>query len=199
MNQFNDLSATRVGTTGHAGRPTGQAGRSGLGPVAGALDEREAQALDGGTIDLIKRLGLLTGWRCADVGAGGATVARWLAARIRRPGRVVAADADTRSLDRLGCDGLEIRQHDITTGPLEREAYDFVHTRLLLTRVPDRPRTVEHLVASVRPGGWLLAEDYDLGTGGLELAGLQEVEVAARRVDGRLMVAAWGKKAARFV
>jgi SAM-dependent methyltransferase len=196
VNQFNDLTPTRVGTAGQLGRPTGQGGRSAIGHPVGALDD---QALDPGTIDHIKRLGLLTGWRCAEVGAGGASVARWLAARIRQPGRVVAADADTRVLDRFGCEGLEIRRHDILSGPLDADTYDFVHSRLLLARLPDRVLAVKHMVASLRPGGWLLAEDYDMGTGGLELAGLKGVQIEPRRIDTRLMVAAWGQKPAPFL
>jgi len=199
MSHFNELTPTRVGNAGQAGRPTGQDGRSGIGHSAGALDDREAQVLDAGTIDHIKRLGLLTGWRCAAIGAGGASVARWLAARIRQPGHVVAADADTRGLDRLACAGLEIRRHDIMTGPLDFESYDFVHSRLLLTRLPDRVRAVKNMVASLRPGAWLLAEDYDMGTAGLELAGLKTIQVDARRIDSRLMVAAWGQKRAPFI
>lgn len=199
MNRFNELTSTRVGSAGQAGRPTGQDGRTGVGHLVGAPEDRETQALDAGTIDHIKRLGLLSGWRCAEIGAGGASVARWLATRLRRPGHVVAADADTRGLDRFGCDGLEIRRHDIMAGPLDRESYDFVHTRLLVTRLPDRLPALKHMVASLRPGGWLLAEDYDMGTGALELAGLKGVQVEARRIDTRLMVAAWGKKPAPFV
>ena len=155
--------------------------------------------MDAGTIDHIKRLGLLSGWRCAEIGAGGASVARWLATRIRRPGRVVAADTDTGALDRFLCDGLEIRPHDILAGPLDRDAYDFVHSRLLLARLPDRLPALKHMVSSLRPGGWLLAEDYDLGTGVLDLAGLKGVQVAVRRHDTKLMVAAWGQKPARGI
>jgi SAM-dependent methyltransferase len=196
VNEFSDLTRTRVAGAGQLGRSTGQGGRTAVGHSIGASDDA---GLDAGTIDHIKRLGLLTGWRCAEIGAGGGSVARWLAARIRQPGHVVAADADTHALDRFGCDGLEIRRHDIMAGPLDEASYDFVHTRLLLMRLPDRVLAVKHMVASLRPGGWLLAEDYDMGTGGLELAGLKSVHVEPRRIDTKLMVAAWGQKPAPFV
>jgi SAM-dependent methyltransferase len=199
VNQPNDLAVTRGGATGQSGRPTGPIGRGNGTGHGVALDGREAEVLDRGTIDHIKRLGLLTGWRCAVIGAGGASVASWLAPRIRRPGRVVAADTDTAAFDRLECPGLETRRHDITAGALDGESYDLVHTRLLLTRLPERLRALRHMTASLRPGGWLLAEDYDLGPGGLELAGLKDVQVEARRLDTRLMVAVWGKKPAPFV
>jgi SAM-dependent methyltransferase len=199
MNELKGLRGGSGGDPGQSGRPAGQTGRNFVGPGPGPLDDREAQALDPGTIEHIKRLGLLTGWRCAEIGAGGASVARWLAARIRRPGHVVAIDTDVRALDRFACEGLEIRRHDIMTAPLEQESYDLVHTRLLLARLPDRLRAVKHMVTSLRPGGWLLAEDYDVGTGGLEVAGLKCVQVEVRRIDGRLMVAAWGKKPAPYV
>jgi len=199
VNGSNDLTRTRAGRGGQSDRPTGLTGRSSVGLPSAALDGRETQALDAGTIAHIKRLGLLSGWRCAEIGAGGASVAWWLATRLRRPGGVVAADTDTRAFDRFGSEGLEIRRHDIMAGPLDRARYDFVHSRLLLARVPDRLRAVKHMAASLRPGGWLLAEDFEMGAGVLELAGLKDVQVEARRIDTRLMVAAWGKTPTPFV
>jgi SAM-dependent methyltransferase len=128
--------------------------------------EIQAEMLDPGTIRHIKALGFLGAWTCAEVGAGAGSIACWLAERANKPGRVVAVDIDTRFLDSLQYKSLEVRRHDIVAAPLEEGAYDFVHTRLLLMHLPERARALKNMVASLRPGGWLLAEDYDLGTAG---------------------------------
>ena len=128
--------------------------------------EAQAPFLDPGTIRHVKALGLLSGWHCAEVGAGAGSIAIWLAERVGRSGRVVATDVDTRFIAHLRRDGLEIRRHDILAGPVEANAFDLVHTRLLLSPLADRAKAMNNLVASLRPGGWLLAEEYDLSTAG---------------------------------
>jgi 2-polyprenyl-3-methyl-5-hydroxy-6-metoxy-1,4-benzoquinol methylase len=128
----------------------------------------EAQALliDAGTIRRLRGLGPLDGLRCAEVGAGAGSIAVWLAEQVGPAGRVVATDVDTRFLIGLERPGLEIRTHDILAGSLEEASYDLVHTRLLLRHLPDCEHALRHMVASLRPGGWLLAEDFDLDTAG---------------------------------
>lgn len=129
--------------------------------------ESQARLLDPGTIAHLEGLGTCAGWRCAEVGAGAGSIALWLARRVAPGGgRVVATDVDTRFLDGLAQDGLEIRKHDIVAGPLELDSYDLIHTRLLLRHLPQRDRALLNMVASLRPGGWLLAEDFDLATAG---------------------------------
>ncbi len=128
--------------------------------------EVQAQLLDAGTIRRLHALGPLGGWRCADIGAGAGSIAVWLAQQVGATGRTVAADIDTRFLEGLDQEGLEIRTHDIVAGPLEEGGYDLVYTRLLLRHLPERARALGHMVASLRPGGWLLAEDFDLDTAG---------------------------------
>jgi SAM-dependent methyltransferase len=126
----------------------------------------QAEMLDPGTIRHMKALGFLSGWTCAEIGAGAGSIACWMADHVGHPGRVVATDVDTRFLEPLRRETLDIRKHDIVAGPLEENAYDFIHTRLLLMHLPQRARAIANMVASLRPGGWLLAEDYDLGTAG---------------------------------
>jgi len=49
-----------------------------------------------------ERLGVAEGWRCLEVGAGGGSVATWLATRVGESGHVLATDIDVRWLeDRL--------------------------------------------------------------------------------------------------
>jgi 2-polyprenyl-3-methyl-5-hydroxy-6-metoxy-1,4-benzoquinol methylase len=127
--------------------------------------ESQARLLDDGTVAHLEALGARAGWRCAEIGAGAGSIARWLARRAAAAcGRVVATDVDVRFLAGIEQDGLEIRVHDIVAGPLERDAYDVIHTRLLLRHLPQREQALANMLASLRPGGYLLAEDFDLAT-----------------------------------
>ncbi len=128
--------------------------------------EIQSRLIDGGTQRHIEMLGVGRGWRCAEIGAGTGSIATWLARRVAPDGHVVATDLDTRDLEPLAQAGLEVRRHDIVAAPLAPEAFDFVHTRLLLRLLPERATALRHMVASLRPGGVLLAEDFDLGTAG---------------------------------
>ncbi|HEX6404675.1 MAG TPA: class I SAM-dependent methyltransferase [Pseudonocardiaceae bacterium] len=51
------------------------------------------------TMEIFQQLPVHASWRCLDLGAGGGSIAYWLADRCRA-GFVVAADIDIRFLDR---------------------------------------------------------------------------------------------------
>lgn len=118
-------------------------------------------ALDPLTTRRLERVSVGPGWRCLEVGAGRGSIARWLAERVAPRGRVVATDIDLRLLDNL--DGhrryVEVREHDIATGDLEENTFDLAHCRLVLAHVSDPARALERMVASLRPGGWLVVEE----------------------------------------
>ena len=56
-------------------------------------------ALDPGTREHLIRLGAGPGVRCLEIGAGGGSVAFWLAERVAPGGTVVATDLDTGFLE----------------------------------------------------------------------------------------------------
>jgi SAM-dependent methyltransferase len=119
------------------------------------------EVFDPGTREHLSRLPLPAGGRCLEVGAGAGSIARWLCGRVGPGGRVVATDLDTGFLEALTEDNLEVRRHDIVSDPLEDGAYDLVHARLVLEHLPERDRVLRRLVAALRPGGWLVLEDFD--------------------------------------
>jgi SAM-dependent methyltransferase len=131
--------------------------------------EREAQArfaalpelYDPGTIRHLEALGVGPGWRCLEVGAGGGSVARWLAGRVGPAGHVLATDVDPRFLAPLAGPALEVRRHDITTDPLPGGAFDLAHARLVLGHLPARDAALDRMIAALRPGGWLFLEEFD--------------------------------------
>ncbi len=117
-------------------------------------------ALDPLTRRRLDHVGLEKGWRCLEVGAGHGSIARWLAHEVGHRGRVVATDIDLRLLDHLEGSGVEVRQHDVCTDPLEEcGAYDLVHCRLVLMHVSEPEVALERMVGALRPGGWLVVEE----------------------------------------
>jgi SAM-dependent methyltransferase len=96
---------------------------------------------DAWTIGQLESIGVAEGWRCLEVGAGG-PIGRWLAERVRPNGRLTVAG--------------------IATDPLPEAPFDLVHARLVLFHVPDRDRALRRMVSALRPGGWLLVEDFDM-------------------------------------
>ena len=123
------------------------------------------QRLDPGTIRRLQALGVGEGWRCLEAGAGAGSIAAWLCRRVGVAGRVVATDLDTRFLEGLDQPQLEVRRHNLVSDALEEGAFDLVHARALLTHLAGQPAALAtalgKLVAALKPGGWLLAEEID--------------------------------------
>jgi SAM-dependent methyltransferase len=116
---------------------------------------------DPGTVRHLLALGVGPGWQCLEVGAGGGSVAVWLAEQVGVSGSVLATDVDTRFLDSIRVANLEVRRHDIGTDALPECAFDLVHARLVLQHVPARDTALARLAASLKQGGWLVIEDFD--------------------------------------
>lgn len=121
-----------------------------------------AALFDPVTIRHLDSTGVAEGWQCLDVGAGGGSIARWLASRVGQSGRVLATDLDVRWLEpRLQGANVQVRQHDIVNDRLPDEAFHLVHERLVLIHLPERVAALRRMVSALRPGGWLVAEDFD--------------------------------------
>jgi SAM-dependent methyltransferase len=110
----------------------------------------------------LSTLGIEPGWRCLEVGAGGGSIARWLAEQVGPAGLVVAVDINTRFLGGMP-PNVEVREHDVRTEEFAPAAFDLVHCRSVLMHLPDKPGALRRLVDALRPGGWLCAEEGDWG------------------------------------
>ena len=121
-----------------------------------------AATLDPGTQRRMRALGIGPGWRCLEIGAAEGSMARWMAEQVGASGRVVAADIDLRFLADLRLPNVEVRELDVRSAPLEEAAFDLAYCRTLLLHLPDPDAALAKLIHSLRPGGWLLAEDSDM-------------------------------------
>jgi ubiquinone/menaquinone biosynthesis C-methylase UbiE len=119
---------------------------------------------DAATRRYIEERGIAAGWSCLEIGAGEGSIARWMAERVGPSGQVLATDIDPRfilkDLDSVPAN-MEVRLHDITTDPLPENTFELIHARLALIWLRDRLKVLDRLVKALRPGGWLVVEDYD--------------------------------------
>lgn len=116
---------------------------------------------DAGTFRVLTALGVAAGWNCLEVGAGSGTVAAWLAERVTGGGYVLATDLNPRFMSELRRPNIEVRRHNITIDPLPEATFDLVHARLVLIHLPTRDAVLGKLMGALKPGGWLLIEDFD--------------------------------------
>jgi SAM-dependent methyltransferase len=143
-----------------------------MSPDGYLLDNRADQAddrfdalsalFDAGTFRHVEQLGIAPGWHCWDVGAGGPSVPEGLAARVLPGGRVLATDQEIRWLAGRTGPQVEVARHDVVLDDPPEGGFDLVHARLVLLHVPDREEALRRMVSTLRPGGWLLVEDYDI-------------------------------------
>jgi SAM-dependent methyltransferase len=133
---------------------------------------------DAGTQELLTRHGVRPEAAALEVGAGGGSVVAWLAEQVGPSGRVLATDLDTRFVEPLRSDVVEVRQADVLSDELPEAEFDVVHTRLLLEHIAGRDAALERLVNALRRGGSLVVEDYDWTSFGFESGGELEQRAA---------------------
>ncbi|GAA4263177.1 class I SAM-dependent methyltransferase [Dactylosporangium darangshiense] len=129
-----------------------------------AVDRHQflAAMLDPATRERLAGLGPLAGRRCLELGAGGGSVAAWLAAEAGPAGRVLATDINLRHLP----DGAayETLRHDLRSEPVPPGPWDLIHARLVLLHIPDREDILRRLAAALAPGGALVLEEWSTTT-----------------------------------
>jgi len=141
-------------------------------------------ALDPGTREHLMRLGAGPGMRCLEIGAGGGSVALWLAGCVAPGGVVVATDLETDFLESEAHrhHTLKVLRHDITAED-PPTGFDLVHARWLVEWLPDKRLALRRMASALRPGGVLLIEEPDFVTiyGSGDSLAIRRVFVAAMR------------------
>jgi SAM-dependent methyltransferase len=118
-----------------------------------------------------------SGAACLEVGAGGGSVARYLADEVGPNGRVVALDLKPRHIG--DHPRLTVVQHDLTgPEPLPAGPWDLIHARLVLSHLPQRADILRRLAGVLAPGGVLVTEDWEALISGVVIAA-PDAEAAA--------------------
>jgi SAM-dependent methyltransferase len=131
-------------------------------PQAAARLRALADVYDPGTVRHLEARGVGSGWSCLEVGGGLGTMTRWLADRVGQHGQVMTTDIDTRHLDAIQLPNVRVLRHDIVSDALPEAAFDIVCARLVLEHLADPDLALARMVGAVKPGGWVLVEDFDI-------------------------------------
>jgi SAM-dependent methyltransferase len=119
------------------------------------------------TIQLLNRVGLITGMKCLDVGCGGGHVAILMARIVGPEGCVVGTDADAEILALAREDAEAARVSTIKFQRLDacaclwHEQFDLAHARFLLSHLNAPEKCLEAMVQACAPGGTIVIEDTD--------------------------------------
>lgn len=118
---------------------------------------------DPATIAGFEALGVGAGWHCAELGAGGGSMVRWLSERVGEHGTVTAIDRDTGRLRTIEAphDNVRVLEADLCTFDMARHSFDLVHSRSVLMHLDCPDRVVAEAVAALRPGGRVFFEEGD--------------------------------------
>ena len=145
--------------------------------------------------------GLMTGWRCLEVGPGAGSLMQWMGEQVGPSGHVVALDLSTKFLTGPYPAHVAIQQGDIRTASLPQGSFDLVHARYVLIHLPDYEIALSQMLAALKPGGWIVLEEPDFsasrGIAGTaaQLAAMQHINQAIHRMyESRGMDYALGLK-----
>lgn len=118
------------------------------------------------TIGALEGLGVASGWRCLELGAGRGSMVRWLAERVGAEGRVTAVDRDVTHLRGLADRAnVEVLEADLCDVRLPADSYDLVHTRAVLMHLECPEQVVASAVPALAPGAVALFEESDGAVG----------------------------------
>ena len=156
-------------------------------PQARARLAALADVHDAGTIRHLLARGVTDGWKCLEIGGGLGTMTRWLSDRVGPHGHVLTTDIDTRFLETIGRANVEVRRHDIVNDPLPESTFDIAYARLVLEHSADPDLALDRMVMAVKPGGWLMVEDFEGQSSGPDDAAesVSKTLAAMRRVTAR--------------
>jgi SAM-dependent methyltransferase len=160
-------------------------------------------------VTALDRLGLREGWKCADVGAGGGDVTVALARVVGRDGRVYAVDSDPARRDEVASAAAAAAQAQVValtqTGEdlTLPEPLDLAFCRFVLLHVHSPVAVLRRMLAAIRPGGWVVAQEPvtsagRIGGGPLSMPDAKHPDVGAvlpalARQAGLELVDAWAE------
>jgi 2-polyprenyl-3-methyl-5-hydroxy-6-metoxy-1,4-benzoquinol methylase len=154
-----------------------------LDPETGGRFAGLEACFDETTFRHLNALGVGAGWRCWEIGAGGGSVARWMAEQVRGHGSVLATDLNLDWISAERPAEIELRQHDLASDEIPSSAYELIHARLVLGHLSQRDELIPRLVSALVPGGWLVLEEFSSSFRMQSEPGTEDERTFARVVD----------------
>jgi SAM-dependent methyltransferase len=132
-----------------------------------------AQALlwQSATEAVLDRVGLKAGMSCLDVGSGPGAVMRLMADRVGPAGRITGIEMDAalgaQALAELRAQGGStfdvIEANVLAIEALPAAPFDLTYCRLFLMHMQDPVATLERMLFWTKPGGVVMAQEFDFG------------------------------------
>jgi len=157
----------------------------------------------------LERLGVCDGWRCVDVGAGAGDVSVALAEIVGMTGRIYAVDSDPKARDAVAAAAADAGSAQVVAITqageelLLPELVDLAFCRFLLMHVTEPSAVLSRMTASVREGGYVVAQEPITSAGriaglAMSMPGARDPEVGAMlpslvRAAGLELVDAWAE------
>jgi SAM-dependent methyltransferase len=117
---------------------------------------------------MLDRIGVVKGWRCADLGCGAMGILGPLSRRVGESGRVIGIDLEPRQLKAAadyvaeeGLDNVEVLERDVYKSGLPRGAFDLVHARFVMAPGGREDELLREMHALAKPGGVLALQEPD--------------------------------------
>jgi SAM-dependent methyltransferase len=111
---------------------------------------------------LFETIGVQRAWRCVELGAGGGSMAAWLADRVGARGSVQAVDMDVTALEHLKArPNVQVVASTLEGLALPPESFDLVHTRNVLMHLAEPETVIGKAIDALAPGGSFLFEEAD--------------------------------------
>jgi SAM-dependent methyltransferase len=121
-----------------------------------------AWTYDGASTRALAATGVGAGWRCWEVGGGGGGIGAWLAERVGPEGSVLVTDIDPQWMRVIAAaPNVTLRRHDVARDVVPDREFGLIHARLVLLHLAERHLVLDRLIGCLRPGGWLVIEDFD--------------------------------------
>ena len=136
--------------------------------------DRQSASIESATRLLLGASGIQPGMRVLDLGTGIGHVALLIAELVGPAGQVVGIDNNRRLLEVAASRTTSRPQLRFIDGDVrswrDDEPFDAIVGRLILFHLADPVSVLRHHAAALRPGGLLLALDFDLGAARAEPA-----------------------------
>jgi ubiquinone/menaquinone biosynthesis C-methylase UbiE len=136
--------------------------------------DRQSASIDAATRLLLRAGGIQPGMRVLDLGTGIGHVATLIAELVGPQGHVVGIDNSARLLDVAATRAAAQPQLRFVEGDVrdwrDADPFDAIVGRLILFHLADPVGVLRHHAASLRPGGVMVALDFDLNASRAEPA-----------------------------
>ena len=117
-------------------------------------------ARDPSSIQLLRRTGIQTGWKCLEIGPGAGSMLGWIGKKVGKSGLVIGVDKKPVYLRKFSTPPYDIRDGDFLQVEIDRPL-DLVYGRYFLIHNRNTMEYIKKLHGLLRSGGYAVLEEPD--------------------------------------